>query len=621
MNYKKWIIGLCILNILPALSQEYNIENIHIDGYIGNRINTCIEHRVKSQNTDHLIEPFKHRNEDHLRQSEFFGKWLLGAIASYQYTKDKELYNLITNSVEKLMNTQTSDGYIGNYKREAQLTNWDIWGRKYTSLSLLSYYRLTGDKKALNAVERLINHLMEQLQIHNINIAATGYYLGMASCSILEPVVYLYDITRNPRYLSFAKSIVSSIEREGSSQLITKTLKNIPVSERSAFPKSWWSFENGQKAYEMMSCYEGLIELGTIVNDPFYIKIAEKAVNNIQEDEINIAGSGAAFECWYKGKEKQTLPTYHTMETCVTFTYMQLCHRLLCKTGNSFYAEEFEHTMYNALMATMKNDGSQISKYSPLEGRRQPGEEQCGMHINCCNANGPRGFALIPKTACTIKDNHIYLNLYLPLQATISLNKKNKVHLNVESDYPIHGKVNVNIGVQKKEKFTLALRIPTQIEKMKAYINGEEQEITHKGGYLYIERIWENADKVTLDFKIETKVVKLNNSQAIVRGPLLFARDSRFNDGDIDECATIKCNNQGVIQAKIKKNKTGTFPWITLTVPAVLGTDLENVENKTPKLINFCDFSSSGNDWNPNGRYRVWIPQTFHAMSEPYKKY
>ena len=58
MNYKKWIIGLCILNILPALSQEYNIENIHIDGYIGNRINTCIEHRVKSQNTDHLIEPF-----------------------------------------------------------------------------------------------------------------------------------------------------------------------------------------------------------------------------------------------------------------------------------------------------------------------------------------------------------------------------------------------------------------------------------------------------------------------------------------------------------------------------------------------------------------------------------
>ena len=156
---------------------------------------------------------------------------------------------------------------------------------------------------------------------------------------------------------------------------------------------------------------------------------------------------------------------------------------------------------------------------------------------------------------------------------------------------------------------------------MKAYIKWRGAGNNIKGA-TYIHRIiWENADKVTLDFKIETKVVKLNNSQTIVRGPLLFARDSRFNDGDIDECATIKCNNQGVIQAKIKKKtKQEPFPWITLTVPA-MGTDLENVENKTPKLINFCDFSSSGNDWNPNGRYRVWIPQTFHAMSEPYKKY
>lgn len=621
MDYKKWILGLYILSVQPAFSQEYSIENIHIDGYVGNRINTCIEHRVKSQDVDHLIEPFKHRDEDHLWQSEFLGKWLLGAIASYNYTKDKELYNLITNSVEKLMSTQTDDGYIGNYKQEAQLTNWDIWGRKYTSLSLLSYYKLTGDKRALNAVERLMSHLMEQLQVHNIDIAKTGNYLGMASCSILEPVVYLYDMTKNPQYLSFAKSIVSSIEREGSSQLITKTLKDVPVSERSAFPKSWWSFENGQKAYEMMSCYEGLIELGDRLNDPFYIEIAEKVANNIQEDEINIAGSGAAFECWYKGKEKQTLPTYHTMETCVTFTYMQLCHRLLGKTGNSLYAEEFERTMYNALMAAMKNDGSQISKYSPLEGRRQPGEEQCGMHINCCNANGPRGFALIPQTACTAKGNNIYINLYLPLQTTISLNKKDKLHLNVETNYPINGKVNINIGMQKKEKFTLALRIPTQIEKVKACVNGEEQEVMHKGGYLYIERIWKNADKVTLDFSIETKVVKLNNSQAIVRGPLLFARDSRFNDGDVDECAAIECNNQGVIQAEIKENTTGTFSWVTLIVPAVLGTDLENVENKTPKLIHFCDFSSSGNDWDSNGRYRVWIPQTFHAMSEPYKKY
>lgn len=40
-----------------------------------------------------------------------------------------------------------------------------------------------------------------------------------------------------------------------------------------------------------------------------------------------------------------------------------------------------------------------LQSTSPMEGHRCEGEEQCGMHINCCNANGPRAFALIPDFA------------------------------------------------------------------------------------------------------------------------------------------------------------------------------------------------------------------------------
>lgn len=35
-------------------------------------------------------------------------------------------------------------GYIGNYSEEAQLNQWDIWGRKYTALGLIAYYDLSG---------------------------------------------------------------------------------------------------------------------------------------------------------------------------------------------------------------------------------------------------------------------------------------------------------------------------------------------------------------------------------------------------------------------------------------------------------------------------------------------
>ena len=170
--------------------------------------------------------------------------------------------------------------------------------------------------------------------------------------------------------------------------------------------------ENGQKAYEMMSCYEGLLELYKVTGNPLYLSVVEKTVGHIVREEINVAGSGSAFECWYGGKERQTQPTYHTMETCVTFTWMQLCNRLLQMTGNSLYADYMETAIYNALMASLKADASQIAKYSPLEGWRHEGEEQCGMHINCCNANGPRAFAMIPQFAYQVQDDCVRGNFY-----------------------------------------------------------------------------------------------------------------------------------------------------------------------------------------------------------------
>ena len=195
-------------------------------------------------------------------------------------------------------------------------------------------------------------------------IAMTGNYFGMASCSILEPVVYLYQRTNDKRYLEFANYIAEQLNSPEGPQLLDRA--DNPVARRFPHPEVWWSRENGHKAYEMMSCYEGLLEMYKLTGEKKYLEAVEKTVETIIEQEINIAGSGSAFECWYGGKERQTQPTYHTMETCVTFTWMQLCNRLLQVTHNSQLADKLEQTMYNALMASLRADGGQISKYSPL---------------------------------------------------------------------------------------------------------------------------------------------------------------------------------------------------------------------------------------------------------------
>ena len=607
----------CFLN---AQTESATSPKVKIGGYVGSRIEICNSGMIMQGDVDALVEPFRHKEDRSSWSTEFIGKWMLGAIEMYRYNSDPALLEKISKGIYDLVATQQEDGFIGSYAPDARLTHWDIWGRKYTALALISYYRLTGEKSVLEAAAKSIDCLIKDLNERNVDIASTGNYFGMASCSVLEPVVYLYKETLCQKYLDFALSIVGSIEREGSSQLITKALNEVPVSQRSAFPKRWWSSSNGMKAYEMMSCYEGLVELASVTGNQEYITAAEKTVESIVQDEINIAGSGAAFECWYMGRERQTIPTYHTMETCVTFTWMQFCARLLEKTGKSFYADQFERTMYNALMAAMKDDGSEISKYSPLEGHRSRGEDQCGLCINCCNANGPRGYALIPKTAMTFKDNSLSVNLYLPMEASFA-SGRNSVGVKVETGYPVDGKVRLSLDARKMSEFSLALRVPSWSEgKFAVTVNGEAQDCVPDNGYVKICRKWKGGDVVEIDMEIKTKVVELNNMQAVVRGPLVFARDSRFADGFVDESAVIQKDENGCVDA-VPVTAEDSFCWLDLQVPMVLGANLEDDAEKAVRLIHFCDFASAGNDWDRNGRYRVWIPRTLHVMSEPYHRY
>jgi len=607
--------------VKQAVSDQLNAwipSNMTIGGYLGDKINLCIAQRIKKQDVEHLIEPFRSRNETRLWQTEFWGKWILSAIASYEYNRDPEMLVLIKKAVSGLLATQTPDGYIGNYSKAAQLQHWDIWGWKYTMLGLLAYYDISEDNKALVAAKKLADHLLTQVGPGKVDIAKTGNYRGMPSSSILEPMVLLYKHTGEARYLDFAKYVAAQWETPDGPQLISKALDGVNVSERFPFPKVWWGWDNGQKAYEMMSCYEGLLELYRLTGEPSYLKSSEMAVQNIIDTEINVAGSGTAFECFYHGGQRQTEPTYHTMETCVTFTWIKLCNNLLRLTANPMYADQIEKTVYNALLASMKYDGSQIAKYSPLEGQRQQGEEQCGMHINCCNANGPRAFTLLPKMAMMSAPGEILINLYSQSSGIIQLSSRNKIEVQQKTTYPVGDQVEIVIQPEKPEKFTLSLRIPVWSNQSTVSVNGAASEGVQSGAYFRINREWKKDDKVVLTLDLTGRLIKLNGYQAIMRGPVLLARDSRFADGFVDEAAIVQSKDKRVVL--VQDDKKPEHIWMSFTAPLVLGTDLEG-EGRNPKQVHFCDFASAGDTWTYESRYRVWIKQTLNVMNAAYKPY
>ena len=576
---------------------------VSMKGYVGQRYDDCLNRRVKPENLDTLISVYRNQDEEsNMWGSEFWGKWVQGAIGMYHFTHDAELKEIIQQAEDQLMECQLKNGYIGDYDEKHQLKGWDVWGRKYTLLGLIKWYWETGDKNALKSATRLLDYTMTQVGPGKKSILDCGEYVGMPPSSILEPTMFMYQITKQERYLDFAKYIAEELNKPDGPQLITNA--NVPVALRRPLKpgEAWYGKKNGQKAYEMMSCYVGLLELFRVTGDPDLLKSAEITWQHIVDEEINVCGSGASHECWYGGRALQTRVSALTMETCVTFTWMQFCERLLEFTGDPKYVDQIERTMYNALMASMKADGSQIVKYTPLEGYRQEGEHQCHIPINCCNANGPRAFAMIPRVMYRLPSKgRVDVNLFIPSQATIEMGGQS-IALSQETEYPLNGNVQITVNPQREASFTIGLRIPAWSQKTAVEVNGQKVEGVRAGQYCLIERTWKAGDRISLTTDIKARLIEMNDMQAIERGPVVLARDTRFRDGYIDEACLIPTHDGNIVDLEPISAPKDMWMAFRLTMP-------RGAYNTETFVTNFCDFASAGNTWNQAERYRVWLPK------------
>jgi len=585
-------------------------SELHLTGYLGSKLEASIANRILVQDVDRLIEPFKveNRKETRMWQSEFWGKWFTSAVLAYKYHPSAQLKQVLDKAVKGLLATQTPEGYIGNYAVSHRLEQWDIWGRKYCMLGLLSYYDLTKDEKSLNGASRIADNLIDDLNKKDGIIVTKGNYKGMAASSVLEPICLLYNYTGNRKYLEFAEKIVKQWETPEGPQLLSKAGKN--VSERFPKPKNWYSPEQGQKAYEMMSCYEGLLELYRITGNNAYLKAVKDTWENIRNTEINIVGSGASTEMWFGGKAKQNIPVHHYQETCVTVTWIKLTEQLLKLTGEVKYSDEVERSYYNALLGSMSSHGAVWAKYTPLNGQRLAGSEQCGMGMNCCEASGPRGLFNLPMHIVMKSKDGIQVNYFAAGTYKLHTPRKQLITLSQQTEYPKNGNVELKVSVTKPEDMEISIRIPNWSKETKVSVNNELINCL-PGSNVKIKRVWKTGDKISLELDMRGRVIETGTdmrSAAIMYGPIVLARDSRFEGPGIES---------------VMKPLLSKLGFITLTaMPASSGDDYLRFkadfipesyteDAKGPLSLILCDYASAGNN-ELKSYFNVWLPQLFN---------
>ncbi len=494
-----------------------NPSSVQLQGFLGARCLNNERARLLTKDESDLLGGFQQRPGKQAWVGEHAGKWLQAATLAWAFTKDAELKVKLDRVAGALLATQQPDGYLGTYADGAHWVmgkeqSWDVWVHKYDLLGLLTYAQFTGNQAALEAARKIGDLLLKTFgpggQSGSLDLNERSTHVGMASGSVLEPLVLLYRATSEAKYLEFARFCAEHWEEANGPKLISALTNRTSVKNTA----------NG-KAYEMLSCLVGLCELYRATGDPKFLTPVVNAWQDVATNQLLITGSGSSREHWTDGKQFLSAAKDDIAETCVTVTWIQLTGQLLRLTGDARYADELEKTYYNHLAAAQRPDGAAWSYFTALDGKKPYKTEQ-----NCCTSSGPRGWALLPSFVYMTDADGVVVNLFTP--STVALNVKDAtIVVKQETAYPREGRVAITVTVPKPMKFALRVRVPSW-----SHVTGFK---TQPNTYWLLRQTWSGTQTITLDFALPVRQLVgegVNGGRlALVRGPVVLTADQQFN--------------------------------------------------------------------------------------------
>lgn len=571
--------------------------NARLHGIIGQEIDNAVNARILSKKAEEdilpeAIEAFKRRMDDRFHegrgtwQGEFWGKWTLSAVAAQRYTGDDHLKQLIRKGADQLIATRRNDGYIGTYQDSAFVTGncWNVWCRKYTLWGLLAAYELLEDPKILSAAEGLVDQLMTEVGPGRTDIVKTGNFAGLPSSSILTPMIKLYRHTNDPDYLQYAEYIVKQWSKypDTPPDIVNKGLTGEPI--HSWFPKAGrWT-----KAYEFISCVEGMLDLYRVNGDEALLRSARNIHKAIRQNERVITG-GIGY---HDKLDHAAVRTDGLNEPCDVVYWERLSTELLRLTGEPEYADEIERLAYNVLIASMNRDGSWGLRRLGLSEPHLIAPLHCYMYNHqCCVANVPRGLLQLARTTVMTDPENpgIAVNLFIPGTASVSLPSGDTIKLRVETSYPEDGAVRLTVVTEKALPFELKLRIPPWSRNTRVKVNDRDVDDTPvPGSYVTLPRTWHSRDTIQLLLDMTPRLVPSPGSSshfAVMRGPVVLARSSLLETKEeIHEPVRLRASEEGTVELKSMPAPPGV--WMAFEATLTDG-----------KKIRLCDYASTGKDY------------------------
>lgn len=482
-------------------------------------------------------------------------KTIEGASYSLQTYPDKQLEKYIDSVLVIVAAAQEPDGYLYtartmNPKHPHDWAGPERWSKveelshEFYNLGhmvegAVAHYQATGKRNFLDiaikyadCVCKAIGNGPDQKKL------VPGHQIAEMA------LVRLYLVTGDRKYLDQAKFFLDA--RGYTSRKDAYSQAHKPVLEQD---------EAVGHAVRATYMYAGMADVAAITGDSSYIKAVDRIWENIVGKKIYITGGiGArhAGEAFGDNYELPNLSAYN--ETCAAIGNVYVNYRLFLLHGDAKYFDVLERTLYNGLISGVSLDGGSFFYPNPLASTggysRKP-----WFGCACCPSNICRFIPSLPGYVYAVKDDQVYVNLFLSNRAELKVNRK-KLVLEQETGYPWNGDIRIRVA-QGNLPFTMHLRIPGWVRgavlpsDLYRYADGQElgYTVTVNGepvagelqkGYLLIDRKWKKGDVVEVHFDMKPRVVKANRKVeadrgrvAIERGPLVYCAEWPDNDFNV----------------------------------------------------------------------------------------
>ena len=481
-------------------------------------------------------------------------KTIEGASYSLQTYPDKKLQKYIDSILVIVTGAQEPDGYLYtartmNPKHPHNWAGKERWvavenlSHEFYNLGhmvegAVAHYQATGKRNFLDIAIKYADCVCREIG----NGPEQKKYVPGHQIAEMA-LVKLYMVTGDKKYLDQAKFFLDT--RGYTSRKDAYSQAHKPVVEQD---------EAVGHAVRAVYMYSGMADVAAITGDSSYIKAIDKIWDNIVSKKIYVTGGIGARHAGEAFGNNYELPNQSAYcETCAAIGNVYMNYRLFLLHGDAKYFDVLERTLYNGLISGVSLDGGSFFYPNPLSSSGKYSRKPW-FGCACCPSNVSRFIPSLPGYVYAVKDDQVYVNLFLSNKAELKVDKK-KIILEQETDYPWKGDIRLKIA-QGNQNFTMKLRIPGWVRgnvlpsDLYAYadnqkpvyrvsVNGQTVESDVNNGYLSIARKWKKGDVVEVHFDMLPRIVKANpkveadrGRVAVERGPIVYCAewpDNRFN--------------------------------------------------------------------------------------------